>query len=361
MSYLTSSTSIKKKFCSHDYQIKYPHRTNKSYLICIKCNDKRLVAVSDEGLIFDIPVSKQSNSENIFHRIIEWQCETDWDNTSYNGWKLPGTQSAHDWCGEWKTKGCLNLEKHKGTEYEGKIFVKRYQRFCYRGDCERCHKKWMLRESNKATRRILEFQKEHRQLVRHIIVSPSKADRKLSDKKLRKKTYSVLKSCGVIGGVVFHPFKPRNKKWPYEPHFHALVFGYRTYRPDLRKKDGLYVKDAGLRNSVFGTFLYILSHAGVKPRNHTTTWFGDLSYSKLRLEIEHKSDQCPCCESELEPLKYMYVTGKPPPPDEIIEMFVDPRGWEPVRTRNLKELSKIELYDYVIIQELYDSNKGISL
>ena len=57
----------------------------------------------------------------------------------------------------------------------------------------------------------------------------------------------------------------------------------------------------------------------------------------------------------------MYVTGKPPPPDEIIEMFVDPEGWEPVRTKNLKELSKIERYEHVLQQELYSANYGVNV
>ena len=46
MSYFTNSTSIKKRFCIHDYQIKYPHGANKSYSICIKCGNKRPVLVA---------------------------------------------------------------------------------------------------------------------------------------------------------------------------------------------------------------------------------------------------------------------------------------------------------------------------
>ena len=363
MSYLNSSTTTKKKFCIHDYPIKYSQGTNKSYSVCIKCGYKRPVIVTSDGeQIYTVPASKQSNSKKIFHRMIEWQCETNWDYANHDGYKLPGTQLAHDWCGEWKTKGCMNLEKHKGTRHEGEIFIKRYPRFCYRGDCDKCHKKWMSRESNKATNRITEFQKDYGKKVRHIVVSPAKEDQDLPIKKMRKKVYSILKQCGVVGGVVIvHPFKLKNKQWYYSPHFHVLAFGFVSFRPDLRRADKWYVKDIGVRNSVFGTMLYLLSHAGVKPKNHSTIWFGNLSYSKLKLEIEHKADTCPCCESELEPLKYMYVTGKPPPPDEYLEMFVDPRGWEPVRTRNLNELSKIERYEYVQNRELYEANKGISL
>jgi hypothetical protein len=41
-------------------------------------------------------------------------------------------------------------------------------------------------------------------------------------------------------------------------------------------------------------------------------------------------------------------------------MFVDPGGWEPVRTR-IGELSKIERYEYVQNRELYEANKGMPL
>jgi hypothetical protein len=41
---------------------------------------------------------------------------------------------------EWKTKGCMNLEKHKGIRHKGEIFIKRYPKFWYRGDCDKCHK-----------------------------------------------------------------------------------------------------------------------------------------------------------------------------------------------------------------------------
>ena len=133
----------------------------------------------------------------------------------------------------------VGLEKHKGTEHEGKYFIKRYQRFCYRGDCEKCHKKWMSRESNKATNRILQFQKDYGKKVRHIVVSPPKKYRDLPIKKVRKKIYSILKQCGVVGGVIiFHPFRLKNKQWHYFPHFHILAFGFATFRPDLRHKVG---------------------------------------------------------------------------------------------------------------------------
>jgi hypothetical protein len=117
----------------------------------------------------------------------------------------------------------------------------------------------MSRESNKATNRITEFQKDYGKKIKHIVVNSANEDRDLPIKKMRRKVYSILKQCGVVGGVVIvHPFKLKNKQWYHSPHFHVLAFGFVSFRPDLRRADKWYVKNMGVRNSVFGTMLYLL-------------------------------------------------------------------------------------------------------
>jgi hypothetical protein len=47
----------------------------------MKCGYKKPIIITSDGeQIFDIPASKQSNSKKIFHTMIEWQCETNWEN-----------------------------------------------------------------------------------------------------------------------------------------------------------------------------------------------------------------------------------------------------------------------------------------
>jgi len=99
------------------------------------------------------PASKRSE---IFEQMHE---STNWYTIEYDGWHLPATKDAHDWCGNWSTMGCLDVKAHKNTEAHGKGFVKTFQRSCYRADCETCFKKWMARESNKSTRRIEKYEK----------------------------------------------------------------------------------------------------------------------------------------------------------------------------------------------------------
>jgi len=49
-------------------------------------------------------------------------------------WKLPGTESKKETCGQWITKGCDNVFGHPGN----KKFVKHSKRSCFRSCCEYC-------------------------------------------------------------------------------------------------------------------------------------------------------------------------------------------------------------------------------
>jgi len=41
-------------------------------------------------------------------------------------------------------------------------------------------------------------------------------------------------------------------------------------------------------------------------------------------------------------------------------MFVEPEGWEPVKTKEKSECTKIERFEYALERELYYANKGVS-
>jgi len=242
------------------------------------------------------PASKRSE---IFDQLHE---SSNWYTIEQDGWHLPATEEAHDWCGKWYTKGCLNVEAHKGTECEGKGYVKTFQRSCYRADCEVCEPKWRARESNKATKRIEKYEKKSGKHAKHIIVSPPQWLHRKSKKELSKMCYKILKDVGCIGGtVIFHPFRydKRFKDWYYSPHFHIIGFGWIECVTENYQKNGWLVKNKGFRDSTFATFYYQLSHAGIKKHNHALVWFGDLSYSKLKVEKEEYNEDCPYCRAKL--------------------------------------------------------------
>ena len=68
--------------------------------------------------------------------------------------------------------------------------------------------------------------------------------------------------------------------WYPRIHFHVVGFGWLNHIVENFHKSGWVVKNKGERDSNYGTIRYILSHAGIKKRQHTlriipklTNWF----------------------------------------------------------------------------------------
>jgi len=257
-------------------------------------------------------------------------------------WKLPGTKEPREYCGKWVTEGCLNVEAHgklrpDGSSYPGKAFIKRFKKSCYRAECSECDFKWNARESNKATRRIETFQKKvwkkFKKKVKpvHVVASPPSSDYKMGYKKLRKKVYEKLKNVGVRGGAcVYHPFKRSllsdgSWYWYFSPHFHIVCFGWVEDVGEEYRNSGYVIINKGVRDSVFATFYYLLSHAGVYKGRHSLTWFGTCAYGKLHSEPEPKKHLCPICKDPLRPVAFIGTDRGPP--DEEFERYLDAEEW----------------------------------
>jgi len=71
-------------------------------------------------------------------------------NIEYDDWHLPGQKEKRSFCGDWSYMGCLNKQNHSN----GEIFLKPFQRSCFRADCEQCCFKWLGRSASKATKRM---------------------------------------------------------------------------------------------------------------------------------------------------------------------------------------------------------------
>jgi len=294
-----------------------------------------------------------------------------WFSIQENDWHLPATKEPHDWCGQWSTMGCLDVKAHKNTEAKGKGFVKRFQRSCYRADCETCFKKWLARESNKATRRIEKYEKLSGKNAKHIIISVPSWLYYKPKKELAKQSYKILKDVGCIGGTtIFHPFRKHVQyvnneikfEWYYSPHFHVIGFGWIEKTTENYHKNGWIVKNKGVRDSTFATIYYQLSHAGIKKHNHTLVWFGSLSYSKLKVEKEDvERNMCPYCNAKLRHVE-PYGLFAIKPPDVEIELLVDLEGWRYVEYRiepRRNPMTKEERYEFRLNRELSIANKGI--
>lgn len=262
-----------------------------------------------------------------------------WYQAEYEGYRLPATEEAHSWCGDWSYLGCLNVDGHAGTEAQGKAFIKTFQKHCFRSSCEECASNWMSRESNKSASRLEVYEKKTGEKAKHIILSPGENFKNKSIPELRKEAYKILKFVKAKGGcLVVHPFrnyktydfqngKTNSDFWYPAVHFHIVGFGWLENIVENYKKNGWVVKNKGTRESNFGTIRYILSHAGIKKKSHTLTWFGDLSYSKLKVpEFVNEERICPYCSEELGEVSPIEALGCKPPSQEL-ECLVNVEEW----------------------------------
>jgi len=224
---------------------------------------------------------------------------------------LVGSGVEYSSCGQIFAVGCLNVEAHKGMNLDGidmtgKAVIKYVKNSCHRPLCPKCWSDWANRECDNSKKRLDAFVlKNHggkRLKPIHVIVSIPHEDYGLSLQKLRKKTYRALKRVGLLGGMlIYHPKRKKKAgEWYFSPHFHVLGYGWLR---DVKRNyvhSGYVVKNVGVRKSVRGTIYYQLSHAGISEKFHTVTWFGKLSYNKLRVpKIEKEEQICPLCGQKL--------------------------------------------------------------
>jgi len=230
-----------------------------------------------------VPASKQSKVEAY---IEEHQLGTNWFTVENDGWQLPATKKPHCWCGLWKTLGCLNIHGHEKLGKGRRPYVKQFKRSCYRGACRGCYRKWIAREANKATRRIEAYEDLSKQKPIHVLLSIPENQYHLPFELLKKRRNEIINKIGLKGTlVIFHPFRfNKQRKFYYSPHFHLVGFGNIRRIAESFSKYGWFIKNFGVRDSVFQTISYLMSHCGIKKHHHAVTWIGRLSYSKLRLE-----------------------------------------------------------------------------
>ena len=228
-----------------------------------------------------------------------------------------GSGKAYADCGKVFAVGCLNVEAHKGmtldgVDMTGKAVIKYVKNSCHRPLCPTCWGSWANRECDNAKKRLDAFVLKNRHGKRlkpiHVIVSVPRVDHGFSLPKLRKKTYRALKRVGLVGGMlIYHPKRKNDRgEWYFSPHFHVIGYGWIR---DTRRNyvhSGYIVKNVGVRKSVRGTIYYQLSHCGISEKFHTVTWFGLLSYNKLRVPKIVKEEQiCPLCGARLRRLVWI--------------------------------------------------------
>ena len=258
-----------------------------------------------------------------------------------NGYHHPDDDKSH--CGMWVYFGCENVKKHKldnqvnlPSNSVNPVFIKPTKINCNRLRCSKCYTRAAYYRSVKISKRIHEFQNTEEyynlnsrsrdlSIPIHVIVSPNL---EINDTyvSIRKRVVRLLEKVGVVGGVlVVHHFRCEDRKYNKNGlHFHCvgyarnnLVDGKEVSR--LFEKENIIVKNLGKRISVRKTVSYLLSHCTVNKKYHSITWFGKLSYSRLKSPGPNVTDIadserircCPICQERLVKLNYVGLDRPP--------------------------------------------------
>lgn len=250
---------------------------------------------------------------------------------------LPGYGSKKDDCGAPVYLAHLSGEKlHWITRSKS----------CHRKECPVCWPDWKKREALAISDRIGKYYKQTGRMPVHYVLSPPQSisyETKAAFKNLRHLAYRRGRLRGIKGGVmVFHERAIRYTDTDSDtyikahcstgPHFHIIGDGWLSRVREFFLEDGWIVKNLRLRklNHVYKTAFYILDHAAI-PHGYpaisqsktselsSVTWFGTMSYNKLKVEDYKGSDKiyCPICELELDRSEWYKVSwnGLGPPPD----------------------------------------------
>jgi len=302
-------------------------------------------------------------------------------------WDLPGHGRTLTDCGKGFLVGC----DHHGEHENGLDFVRVKRHNCHRKECPVCFESWSALQGERALLRFatylfgfewvdglvlkakklsmgksaheyhekLDFILEKlihcgRRKIIHVVLSPpiGVESESLKDYRvLRETAYRIAKESGLYGGaMVFHPYRLKCSEcgsaiadhgkqcknhpedmvqWFWSPHFHVVGFGWIEFTDEGYSSHGWVVKNLKIRESVFYTFQYLLSHAGVSIL-HTTTWFGKLAYNMIGKvpKSDGFREVCPFCFKPLVPLQWIGGEDRGPPiydeDHQLNELLLDP-------------------------------------
>jgi len=254
----------------------------------------------------------------------DWYEQTNYEYLEWDGWNLPMSGETKEDCGQWAWRGCLDHKAHS----DGMIRAQTYQLCCFRASCPKCAGKWAKRSTARILER-LKASKKNQKFLKHVVVSPPLWLQHKPIEFLRKEARKMAKRAGIEGGLdIVHPFRQKNKQWYLSPHFHYLAFGWVAATHEIFQKSGWLVKNIGIRENPIGTIMYLLSHAGVKKHRHSITWFGDLSYCKLKVEKPDFHIKCPECSAVFQRLICFRDGWVVKPPPIKFEYSDKPDGWK---------------------------------
>ncbi|MBN1802555.1 MAG: hypothetical protein JW891_13670 [Candidatus Lokiarchaeota archaeon] len=240
-------------------------------------------------------------------------------------------------------RGASTCEHHK-TESLTPQFTR-----CRKFDCETCFPAAASEEARDIEHKLLSFKESAREQgidigdYASIVISYKDPLKHLETyeafKKLQRKAGSILKSNGLLGGVIInHAWALKcghcnqklsdcqceriKLKATINHHFHAIGFGFLTHSKEFQKHHpGWIYVNHGRRKTLHETLFYCLSHCSLwrKPDGKlypAYAYFGWLSSRKCRIsdiKIGWRTARCCHCKKELKEIEQgVNVSGDRP-------------------------------------------------
>lgn len=257
-------------------------------------------------------------------------------------WMLSGKGFPGPNCGIWTYHGCLN--------HSPLVYVKKRKFRCRDRNCPDCYLLWMKDEATTALRRIVQAMQQYKlKGISHVVLSPpqdSHFETVADYRQLRNWATSIARMVGYKGGtLIFHPWRCRyydgekagginlRREGTFAvigPHFHAFLDGWNQNVETVYKDTGWVVKKVRFITSlkqIHDVLVYALEHSGIaniqsvfntKTSIHALTWFGNMSYSTLKVPLrpDLEEEHCPHCDAPLSKLRYIGNLPEPPDIDE---------------------------------------------
>lgn len=204
----------------------------------------------------------------------------------------------------WLYRACPSLKHYN-----------RYPNSCHRRDCSKHWRDWLKEESSAAADRV---RAAGRQRWQHVVISLGEGYELASNTESRRmeleRVRMLLRFVGFTGGaVVAHSARAHTREEAHRGgssgHFHALCSGWCD--PErvigLSEQYGYVIVAYGLDvRKPYARMVYMLSHAALpvalNPAQmegstalHAVTYWGILSYNKLKVPVVEGAYYCPGC------------------------------------------------------------------
>jgi hypothetical protein len=277
-------------------------------------------------------------------------------------------------------QGVVTDGERWGEDAGGKAFVRPVFHHCGNWGCSLCYEAQVYREADKAAFRISEAEKLFGLKFEHVIVSvPLNLYHKAmyDMDSLKRRAVEVARMRGVESGCIMaHAFRQERINgvktgfWFPSPHFHIIgniaggyrcrncphnrvmggdgacgdCRGFERLTRDFFKIDGGWIVKIAEdwethrpeeRMSILRTLRYQLSHATFRmdrKRAVVLSWFGRLSYRRLKIKYVKDKRACPLCGEEEVRLQYtgniVFCLDKDSPDFIGLDgILVDAEGW----------------------------------